>query len=106
MFLVHAFETQLCSPVKMEKNKADWDRFVRLLDVSSEQLRGSVGESHMGGRNANHSGLRGPYFTGYRGRIPSGLPLLMGYFRSTTGSVGVGVPMGSASVRSNALPVR
>jgi len=35
VFFVHAFKTDLCDPVKAERNRADWDRFVRLLDNAS-----------------------------------------------------------------------
>jgi len=87
VFLVHVFKTQLCDPVKAERNRADWTRFVEFLDEALERLGGTDSTMQPKDMSADYEGLHGPYQVPGGGFVPAGIPLLMGYCISKTATL-------------------
>jgi hypothetical protein len=85
VFLVHVFKTHLCDPVKAERNRADWDRFVGQLDTA-QRSTGHTPDHEVQLDDAAGAGrLRGPYSLPGGGLVPDGIPLLLGYCEVVTG---------------------
>jgi len=88
VFLVHVFKTHLCDPVKAERNRADWDRFLRLLEKGLSNTGRAQDQEVQQGGVAGGCRLHGPYFPPGGGLVPGGILLLLGYCEMVTGSHG------------------